>query len=99
AALVRNERSYQTGQGQGVVNLLPPLANRSAPEVVDHMANLMNLTLTTDQRDIYIGYLNSAVVGGNAVFNAFDGGNDTHLEERVRGLLYIMAQHPDYNFR
>jgi hypothetical protein len=29
----------------------------------------------------------------------FDGSNATHISERVRGLLYILAQHPTYTVR
>ena len=36
---------------------------------------------------------------GTIVDDAFDPANSTHLDERVRGLLYVLSQNPAYHVR
>ena len=68
--------------------------------MVDRLAELLNVKPTTVQRNAYIDYLNTYRTWGGVVSNSpFDGANADHISERVRGLLWILAQHPDYQVR
>ncbi|MCZ6689631.1 MAG: DUF1800 family protein [Planctomycetota bacterium] len=80
--------------------LLPPPAQRSSAEVVDELTNLMRLKLATVERTEYINYLDTnRDAAGNVFSDPFDGNDPIHVDERVRGLLYVMAQHPTYHIR
>lgn len=94
------DRTDQANAGIDVAALLPPVGQRSAPEVVDALATLLRVTLSGSERTQCIDYLNSqAGAGGTPTPSPFDASNATHLSERVRGLLYILAQHPTYAVR
>ncbi len=94
------DRTDQTNAGVDVTTLLPPPGQRSAPEVVDALATLLRVTLSASERTQCIDYLNSqAGAGGVPTPSPFDASNATHVSERVRGLLYILAQHPTYAIR
>jgi uncharacterized protein (DUF1800 family) len=86
-----NDTSRQTSAGINVANILPPPGQRSAAQVVDAMSSLFNLTLVTGERQKLIDFMNSAGV--------FDGTTQTQIDDKVRGLLEILAQHPSYQLR
>jgi len=47
-----------------------------------------------------VDYLNTERQNdGTVVADPFDGSDAGHLDERVRGLLWILAQHPTYHLR
>ena len=64
------------------------------------MTERLGVTLSEDDRadlELYLDtYRNWS---GETVLEAFDGSNETHREERLRGLLYILGQHPTFTFR
>ena len=93
------DRTDQTNAGISVAALLPtPTA--TAPEVVDAFVALLHVNLTPAERQTYVDYLNSAAGAlGVPTPSPFDATNATHLSERVRGLLYVITQHPTYAVR
>jgi len=94
------DRTDQTNAGVDVTTLLPPPGQRSAIEVVDGLATLLRVTLSPTERTQCETYLNSqAGAGGTPTPSPFDASIAAHVSERVRGLLYILAQHPTYGVR
>lgn len=96
-------RDHHVAQGVNVSQLLPPADQRSAAQVVDALADLMQVQLTPDETVRLRTYLDSSVreSGGQLVVepSRFDGTNTRHLDERVHGLLFILSQHPNYHLR
>ncbi len=90
----------QARLGINVADVLPPVDQRSAVEVVQHLGTLLRADLTAaDQADL-VTYLNTVRnADGTVSPSPFDGSSQTHLDERVRGLLYVLAQHPAYHVR
>ena len=94
------DRSRQADAGIDVADLLPPVGERSAEQVVDAIADLMRVTLDPTDRTGMIDYLNTQRNSNGSTQSSPFNGNDTkHIDERVRGLLYILAQHPTYQTR
>jgi hypothetical protein len=95
------DRTDQTAAGVSVANLLPPVVTPGDDaNVVDGLATLLHVTLTPTERTSLVDYLNSqAGAGGVPTPSPFDRTNTTHLNERVRGLLYILALHPTFGVR
>jgi uncharacterized protein (DUF1800 family) len=94
------DRTDQTNAGIDVTTLLPPPANRTAPEVVDALALRLRVTLSATDRQACIDYLNTQrQSNGTVVASPFDATNPTHVSERVRGLLYVLSLHPTYAMR
>ncbi len=93
------DRTDQTAAGISVAALLPtPTA--TADQVVDAFIDLLHVAPTAAERTTYIAYLNSSAgAGGVPTTSPFNPADATHLSERVRGLLYILAQHPTYAVR
>ena len=90
----------QTGAGIGVAALLPPVEERTAEAVVDTLAQLLDVKLSTQDRANLVLYLNTVRdAAGNVTSSPFDGSSQQQLDERVRGLLYALAQHPTYHSR
>ena len=78
----------------------PPVAQRTAAVVVDTLAQLLDVQLSTQDRAGLVTYLGTQRdAAGNVTISAFDGSSQTQLDERVRGLLYALAQHPTYHSR
>lgn len=79
---------------------MPPVGQRSALEVVDHFAALMRVQLTEEDRTALVQYLNTVRnTNGSLTASPFDGNSGAHIDERVRGLLLILSQHPTYHLR
>src|SRR5678809_1135482 len=90
----------QTAAGISVAALLPPVAERTAEAVVDTLAQLLDVQLSTQDRADLVLYLNTVRdAEGNVTSSPFDGSSQQQLDERVRGLLYALAQHPTYHSR
>jgi uncharacterized protein (DUF1800 family) len=75
--------------------LLPPEGRRSPAELVDHIASILDVRLTSNARVELIRYVVTEKVGGETVSFAFDPENPQHLEMKVRGLLYQIGQYFD----
>lgn len=91
-------RDYQAGQGINVLTLLPPGTPTTA-QVVDALVAVMNVAVTPAEHARYVQYLDEDVVGGNVVASPFSLSDLAEADRRVRGLLYILAQHPTYPVR
>lgn len=80
--------------------LLPAGAQTTATETVDALAALLRVPLTPADRTACVTYLDTQRQGnGTVVPSPFSAANDVHIDERVRGLLYVLAQHPTYHVR
>lgn len=79
--------------------LLP--ANATSATTVDALATLLHVTLTDAEKAQLVTYLDTSysTTTGTTSPSPFDPNNATHVAERVRGLLYILAQHPTYAVR
>lgn len=73
-----------------------PAGSPRPEEVVDHFALLLSVEVTEDERDTLIEYLNTNVRNdGTVESDPFDPGNAQDISNRVRGLIYILANHPN----
>ncbi len=95
ANLVRRliaDRSQETTDG---LLAAMPVGAIGAAEVVDHFAALCGVELTAQERITLIEYLDSDVQGGGVIQpDPFDPTDAQDISNRVRGLLYILANHP-----
>ena len=88
----------QRGNGIEGADLLP--ADPTAGNVVDSLATRLSVTLSAEDRTDLIDYLNSVRQGDGTVDpSLFDATNQSHLDVRVRGVIYVLAQHPSYHTR
>lgn len=87
------ERVFQ--HNNGYVVPMPP-GTPDAAAVVDHLAELMAIRLSAAERATLIDYLDSNVLGNGSVQpDPFDPDDTQDVYNRVRGLIYILANHPD----
>ncbi len=86
-------------QGYDVATLILPGEDSDA-QVVDRLAFLLQVQLTPAQRDECILYLNSDKNNQSVtVSQPWDITDSTQKEKKLRGLLYILGQHPTYQLR
>jgi uncharacterized protein (DUF1800 family) len=87
------DRTFQTNNGHDVTL---PAGTPDAAAVVDHLASLMAIRLDSTERPTLVTYLDSNVLGNGTVQpDPFDATNPQDVSSRVRGLVYILANHPD----
>ena len=87
------ERTFQSNNNYAV---RMPAGTPDAAAVVDHFAALMAIRLSDAERTTLIDYLDSNVQGnGNVQPDPFDPNDPQDVNNRVRGLIYILANHPD----
>jgi uncharacterized protein (DUF1800 family) len=72
-----------------VANVLAPVGQRAPSTVVDRVASMLDIVLTTDERTIGVNFLGAS----------FETAPQQTVESKVRGLLVIFAQHPSYEIR
>ncbi|MFO0980243.1 MAG: DUF1800 domain-containing protein [Planctomycetota bacterium] len=107
ANILRNciyERDYQAGLGIDVAALLPPVDQRSDVNVVDQLSRLLRVRLSDEERAACVEYLNRDRIYKDSesdytVIDPFDGSDPVQIDKKVRGLLYILGQHPSYHVR
>jgi uncharacterized protein (DUF1800 family) len=93
------DRTRQADAGIDPRGLLPPGAPTSL-ESVRALAALLHVRLSPEDETSCATYLDSQRRNdGTVVASPFDASNATHVDERVRGLLYVLAQHPTYQLR
>jgi len=94
-----NFLNYSVMQLDSVPNqiepLLPPVGSRSPLEMIDHLADVLDVDLTTNARAHLIDYMNTEMVGAVVMPFNFDPTNDAHLKEKTRGLIWQIAQYHD----
>jgi uncharacterized protein (DUF1800 family) len=87
------ERTFQSNNNYAVAM---PSGTPDAAAVVDHFAALMAVRLSDEERTTLITYLDSHVLNnGDVQVDAFDPADPQDINNRVRGLIYILANHPD----
>lgn len=103
ANLVRDvivQRTYHSQQGITLDPILPPTGQRTDTAVVDQLAASFGINMTISERQRYIDYLNSdRNSSGVTIADPFNGDNATQVDKKIRGLLYMMAQHPSFHIR
>lgn len=92
-------RDWQRTRGFRLDSLVPQ-PERDASGVVSTLADLLGVELSTADVDRYRQLLEQKPTfpGGRLQleYSAFDWSNSRHRDERVRGLLIALAQHPAY---
>ena len=92
--------SIQTGRGIDATSLLPsPMADSGA--TVDSLALRLQVALAPTERTELMTYLDTERnSGGTVTPSPFDpAGDAAEAERRIRGLLWILGQHPTYQTR
>ncbi len=96
-------RGQQETLGVSLYALLPETGRRSAGEVVDALAARFSVRPTAAERAIYVDFLgHEATIENGAlklVPSPFDAEVRRHVDERVRGLVFLMTQHPSHHLR
>ncbi len=98
-----SDRNHQTTNNVDLTQLIapptPPATKPTAEEVLDFLANRLSVTLAPSERTQMLDYMNTDLVGGNVVPDPFDADDVVHLDQRMRGVLYMLGQHPSYVLR
>ncbi len=95
-----SDTTRQRGVGIEVAAILPPAPQRTAESVVDTVSALLDVSLLAEDRTDLVDYLNTQrLADGSVIISPFDGASQEHLDTRVRGLLYALAQHPSYQVK
>ncbi|MBZ0137527.1 MAG: DUF1800 domain-containing protein [Planctomycetes bacterium] len=92
-----SHESPQSGLDVGLA--LVPANRTNDNEVVDHLAWLMQVQLQPDQRQECIDYLNTDRNSSGNFADPWDFNDAVDRDKKVRGLLYILGQHPTYQIR
>jgi uncharacterized protein (DUF1800 family) len=94
------EIATQNANGQNIANILPPVPERTSLAVIDTVSTLMGVDLSAAAEAELDAYLNTVrQANGTIVASPFNGADQAQLDERVRGLVYILAQHPDFQVK
>jgi len=103
AHALATSRAYQAQHYTPIDLLLPVVSERTANAVVRSLADRLGLVLTPDEIATYEQYLDTqAVEVGTELqlqHDTFLGNYPMHVSERVRGLLFLLTQHPSYLLR
>ena len=96
-------RSHQGRIGVGLERILPPRAERTATQVVNRFVAVLGIQPEPGEVEEWAWYLNQHAFLENDELRTeedlFDGTDPTHVDERARGLLFILSQHPSYHTR
>jgi uncharacterized protein (DUF1800 family) len=95
--IFRSSEGPQVGYDVGSA-LVPPNLSQDH-EVVDRLAFLLQVRLTPDQRDLCIYYLNRDKNNNGEFDDPWDYNDAGQRNKKIRGLLYILGQHPSYHIR
>ena len=97
--VTQTEQTAQIDQDMRVTALLPS-AIASAAEVVDALAKRLQITLNAAERARAIEYLETERLPSLLPTpSPWDPQDETKTEERMRGLLWVLCQHPTYTVR
>ena len=92
-----SHESPQAGYDVGLA-LIP--ANKTGDgEVVDQLAWLLQVDLEPNQRQAAIDYLNTDRNGTGNFADPWNFNDPVDRDKKIRGLLYILGQHPTYQIR
>ncbi len=88
----------QAAAGIDVLSLLP--AGADGPTAVDQLTARLRVVATPAQRVFYVTYMDTDLDASKVeVSSPFLAATNTQKRERIRGLLWILAQHPHYATR
>jgi uncharacterized protein (DUF1800 family) len=92
------DRYFQNKLGLNLAALLPPRGQRSADAVLDRILLFLRVTPDSEERKLYLEFLGQKIwFEGKKLMrkkDAFDGEDPRQVDERVRGLLFLVSQHP-----
>lgn len=101
--LVNDLENFEGGVGMPadgyyLNKLLEPIgvAFPGPSQVVDQLADVLDITLGNADRDLYIQYLETTIVGGEVEPDPFDPQNIAQVRTKMAGLLWLMSQHEQY---
>ena len=80
-----------------IAPLVPAAGQRSASQLVDHIARVLDVQLSGSARTHLIGYVVTQEQNGATVPFAYDQNNEEHVKMKARGLLYLIAHYHDAN--
>jgi hypothetical protein len=92
-----SHESAQAGYDVGAA-LIPP-NKTDAGGTVDHLAWLLQVQLTGAQRQECVNYLNTDRNGTGNYADTWNFDDPVDRDKKIRGLLYILGQHPTYQLR
>ena len=92
-----DDTTRQAGWGIDVLDIVPPPGQRSAAEIIDALTQRLDVRLDTDERQMLIDYM--VTVRNNNGSVTASPLTDSNMDQRVRGALYVLAQHPTYHVR
>jgi uncharacterized protein (DUF1800 family) len=75
--------------------LLPPVGQRDPTQLVDHLADILDVRLSADARARAIAYVTTQESAGATIPFNYVQGNLEHVKMKTRGLLFIIAQYHD----
>ncbi len=93
-----SDRYYQNKLGLNLASLLPPRGKRSAEAVLDRILLYLRVRPDAEERQVYLDFLGQKIwFEGKKLMHKkhpFDGEDPQQVDERVRGLLFLVSQHP-----
>ena len=95
-------RVAQAAAGIDLRNLLPPAVlpatSPTSAAVVDALCDLLHVSASATEKTTYATYLDTNVSSLNGVpfAETFDVNVQLQIDTKVRGLLYMLTQHPSY---
>ena len=93
-------RSQQANAGYDISVALQPAGATSADEVVDHVAQLLGVTLDSTERAMIIDFMNVQVNNnGDETPLNYTPANPDHQNRKLRNLLWILSQHPSFHMK
>ena len=78
-----------------IAPLIPPAGQRSATQLVDHIATVLDVQLSGNARSKAIAYVTTQESNGQTIPFAYDQNNENHVKMKTRGLLFLIAQYHD----
>lgn len=91
--------SHESAQQGYDVGSLIPGGMTDAAGVVERIAWLLQVELESDQRQACIDYLNTDRNSSGDFADPWDFNDSVDRDKKIRGLLYILGQHPSYHLR
>ena len=61
-----------------------------------HLARLLGVNLGDPDFTHLVGYMDHTSDGTTLTTTYFDGDSSNDLDEKLRGLIYLVTQHPDF---
>lgn len=92
-----SSRDFQENEGFDITSLLPA-PDATAQQVVEALCLRLGIEPTPEDITTFVTYLNTDDAGDTSA-DPFDATNRVHLDNRLRGLLYILGLHPQYLLR